>query len=352
MSNDNGFFHLDWCEFTWHVPEYCGSHEDHLELFFTHFPEFKEISNACEQLPRGYLNYSTVYCYFGSIYLYVHPYRPEMGVHVRVTGSGMYLLPRILHLHSKNEQVLAGRVCKLLLDRGVHFTRIDLAFDDYDKVYTPGDYIQFQIDGRIRSKCQRCRFDFSLTHDIKKGATWYLGSRNNGRFLRVYDKEYESRGEIPAIRYELELKQKYANKVAEVLAEDGSFISFRDLITDMFVVLKPLAFRGTTAATQAEARYRTEVDETFLGIFETQVLRRVPVDIKLTPTSRRFGSTLNWMYHNRRPYKMMIDILGLDHFQRMIDTYEYKDKDLILLEQFRHEYAAGCYSNLLECNAV
>lgn len=68
----------------------------------------------------------------------------------------------------------------------------------------------------------------------------YVGSRPNGKLLRIYDKNKESNGEIDAIRYEIELHNRYARNFMEQYMsyyEGGLSISFGDLITEFIEVI-------------------------------------------------------------------------------------------------------------------
>lgn len=62
------------------------------------------------------------------------------------------------------------------------------------------------INNQITTRSREWSF-ISSTQNGGAGATFYLGKRGSDRFLRVYDKDYESDGRIPAIRYEFELRK-------------------------------------------------------------------------------------------------------------------------------------------------
>lgn len=101
-------------------------------------------------------------------------------------------------------------------------TRIDLYYDDaeriitpaklYDAVYEPSlfakpiraDFTGFQVVKQIRES-HKSR---GVTHD--ETAFGRRGNNGTGKYLRIYDKRLESEGENHAVRYELELSDEKA----------------------------------------------------------------------------------------------------------------------------------------------
>jgi hypothetical protein len=93
-------------------------------------------------------------------------------------------------------------------------SRLDVYIDDYQKRVTPAQiYKYFQEDKLFGFK----NHDFRNSGRKKgeNGASAMFGRRGKsgaGKYLRCYDKSYESRGEIDAIRYELELSQEHSRE--------------------------------------------------------------------------------------------------------------------------------------------
>ena len=142
------------------------------------------------------------------------------------------------------------RMVKLLqyMERaGTKYTRIDIVIDDFDKVMTPAgleEIIKVPKDG-----------DDALGEWVSHASKWlgleggdmgcgddtadtiYIGSPKSRNYLRVYDKEAESKGEIPAIRWELQCRGESAETLGPLLAQGDwkiaipqrfvSFIDFR-----------------------------------------------------------------------------------------------------------------------------
>lgn len=337
---------LDWVEFTYHPVLVPG--QSVIDAFCHVFPEFDEDMRYCGIMrERGTLNYACV-CDMGcnAYSIMWHPDRPEMGVHVRFPGSAVPLLSGIFRLKSDNQgwslaaplfDILNSRVCE---GARIRYTRIDIAFDDFDKVYTPADYIYFQFSNRIRSKCKQSQCNFSALQSPNMGSTWYLGKRSgskNYRFLRVYDKNYQSKGKINSIRYELELRGDYAARVIDEICANSSTLLFGDLIQDMFVVLDELPFQGTSYKSIAEAKHRASVDQKFLSIFETQVSRRVRVLIPGHVSIDNFSRLSDYIYRQRRPIRFFLDTFGIYKLQAICDTYKYKPTDVDVLRKIRSE---------------
>jgi DNA relaxase NicK len=97
-----------------------------------------------------------------------------------------------------------------LLELGFKATRFDVAMDDYDKrvgfseivdALRCGNFARFKTFDIV---CNGGKRDFN-------GWTIYCGSNQSDRRLRIYDKQAESKGEIDAIRWEIQCKGKVAD---------------------------------------------------------------------------------------------------------------------------------------------
>ena len=122
-------------------------------------------------------------------------------------------------------------VCLLLIAlQGYDFSpsRIDLYFDDHQRIITPS--VLFQTVYEEDSDGGILRRNFTpfrhITYGTKKGDSGALfdecafgarGSKGSGAYLRVYDKKLESDGANTGVRWELELSDKKAKKAYEKL---------------------------------------------------------------------------------------------------------------------------------------
>lgn len=106
-----------------------------------------------------------------------------------------------------------------------HVSRIDLKLDDYSKTITP-ELANAAIDPDIengQSVSGFRAFEF-IKSNHKKGVIGTtlnlgrIGSKGSGKYLVIYDKGIESKGEIDATRMELRLSQESAKSTATLLA--------------------------------------------------------------------------------------------------------------------------------------
>jgi len=113
--------------------------------------------------------------------------------------------------------------CRTLLewvtDNKGHFTRIDLAGDDYSKVITPKGVAKKCKKGELVSHCHHVTRNYSVMGKVQD--VLYIGSPKSFRRLRVYDKNAESDGEIDAIRWELQLRDEAAYSAFELVYENS-----------------------------------------------------------------------------------------------------------------------------------
>lgn len=111
-------------------------------------------------------------------------------------------------------------------------TRVDVFLDDYNRTMSPtelhdiikrGDYSGFRI-GHIAQTRESGR----LTHDqVMFGRR---GEKGSGKYLRIYDKALESKGEKDCIRYEVEFTQDKAQQVFKKLCKtQGDIEAFATL---------------------------------------------------------------------------------------------------------------------------
>lgn len=118
------------------------------------------------------------------------------------------------------EGLRLGRLVALLRSvmRHAHnVTRLDVTLDDWQKVITPLELHLLTSDPEDRNRMNRDdivtrakQTDFRSSTGEKGGDTWYLGGTSGEVRLRVYDKARESRGEVDAIRWELQLRDDRA----------------------------------------------------------------------------------------------------------------------------------------------
>jgi len=111
-------------------------------------------------------------------------------------------------------------------------TRVDVFFDDYQRLETPSDMHElvknFDFSG-FRS------FNIKQRHILNKGIVHdevdfgKRGGNGSGKYLRVYDKALESKGKKNCVRYEIEFTKSRAHDVFDKLSLTTSTHGFATL---------------------------------------------------------------------------------------------------------------------------
>jgi Replication initiation factor len=104
-------------------------------------------------------------------------------------------------------------------NQSVRCSRIDIRCDDY------GDRLKFaDIDAACEAENHSGFHEGSLIKGYKKGGwTFQLGSRESEHFVRIYDKDVESKGETNCIRFESEFKGKKAEYIFKQIAQEHCY---------------------------------------------------------------------------------------------------------------------------------
>lgn len=113
-------------------------------------------------------------------------------------------------------------------------TRIDVFFDDYERVVSleelrtaidKHDFSDFRIASKNQTLDRTKKRNGGVTYDAVSFGR--RGSAGAGKYLRIYDKNLESKGEENCIRWEVEFTQHYADKVFKILSgADGNLEVF------------------------------------------------------------------------------------------------------------------------------
>lgn len=210
-----------------------------IDMFFIEFPEFDALKSEFLIL-NTFSHYEKVIGFLGvSDTCRISFNTPDytsvaMGVNVSVPSHGLEWLFELFGL-KKDDDDAVQQLFSILKYRQCSCSRIDLCFDDYTKTFRPSNYIAWWFSGSIRSHFRKIQ---TASSGREVGNTFYLGSRSTGRYLRIYDKDVESNGEIDAVRYEFELHVKYAKDMFEYLIEH-SCIEFDSYLRTFLEVIDP-----------------------------------------------------------------------------------------------------------------
>ena len=129
-------------------------------------------------------------------------------VHVTISLGGAVLA----RMSSRDQHGLLVNIVKSSLYR---VTRIDLATDDFAKRITPKTIADLELRGWWHGS-RKTRIHIGGSSDIDAD-TFYGGSKQSEKKIRIYNKDKESRGMIDSIRWESELHGRYSRPVADFL---------------------------------------------------------------------------------------------------------------------------------------
>jgi phage replication initiation protein len=187
-------------------------------------------------LPHGYRHYKHAMLLRPGVTV-LHGGRPEMGVHVEVSGAGC----RQLEAEGVVE-CWQQFIARCLAFNG-RFGRIDVAIDD-----RAGLLDMQQIEGAAwRGRCKGRQVLRDTDRDgVELGHTIYFGSRESDTFCRLYDKRLEQRAKGATddshwVRAELELKSERAHALAQVLAAGDLMATVAGVLRSHLVFVEPTA---------------------------------------------------------------------------------------------------------------
>jgi hypothetical protein len=108
---------------------------------------------------------------------------------------------------------------------GVRFTRVDVYYDDYNKLIEPRQVVVEVLEGRVavpRINLMKPFSKYSMNRRRWEGYTVYFGSERSEKQIRYYDKFAESGGRLNCYRWEVELKGAKAEAFQEWFSEQLS----------------------------------------------------------------------------------------------------------------------------------
>lgn len=335
-------FSIDWLEFTYRAPE-CPNGFGVFENFQKDFPEimqdWERNADQVVLLGKGRNFYNTVFCFSDDYSVCYHSEKRNMGVHVTFPGHGIYKVAEIFGFGDLNEHESARKFFRILDERNCEITRLDLAYDDFTKTFTPFDFNIFMTEGRITTESRVWSY---ISSGHKCGGTFYLGKRGRDRMIRIYDKEYESDGRIDSIRYEFELKKDWSRVVQNHIMNDKVFM-FADLLDSMFTIKEEYEQTGDYNV-DSTRKNRAGIDEKWQLFLDT--MRKIYddgiVEISLNKEKKQcsFIRTYNWMRDYILPSLYMFrEVLGQEEFNEFVASGKYRLKPLheSMLRKYIHE---------------
>lgn len=202
---------VDWVSFT--LKSVPSLHDicDILGLDFNLFDD-------CDFGDKGYLNQLR----FGHIQI-LYNGRENMGIHVNMSGQGCREFEQYSHLNW-------SKLFILLLEFKAHFSRLDIAIDDFEKYLSIKTMKRKLKEGCVRSKFRTAR-EMRKTYiadGSSRGDTIYFGSPQSRIQVRFYDKlleRLEAGKQIEEdvthwVRAEVQMRDERAETAAFIIAHE------------------------------------------------------------------------------------------------------------------------------------
>lgn len=339
-------FFLDWFEFTFLFKfDEDHDHDSHTlwDCFLEFFPEFESYINEMTLLEYGKFGYTRILTYKDEFMIMYNPDQEHMGVHIVFPGHGMHMLCQVFGLGGMEEFAQAKDLFDKLSSRNCKVTRMDIAYDDYEKLIMPSDFNFWLVHKRIRTQSQTMQY---VTSKSDAGGTFYIGRRGSARYMRIYDKNHESKGKINAIRYEFELRREWAQKVMD-LVTSGTFFTFKDLVADFIAIVQEYDYENGSSGTISMRKSRAELDEKwfkFLELCGKVVLNDdSPVDLTIPRVKKEYSirRSIDWVIRQLAPSLFVLhETIGVDRLMEIVDYHgrsRLKKDKVAVMDKYRQE---------------
>ena len=239
--------HLDDYERIERKLSFCGTFDEYrgltdFDYFMEAFPEIKRHYREFFIIENA-RHYRRRHCFNDSMYIYDDDgFEGLKGVNVEIPSHGLHLIKEWFSLEDSKDVI--RDFFRIIFQRGCTISRLDVCTDINvsDSPVKPIDFFIWLSENRIKSHYRNLEccagnvndFIIRTLRDGRGGCTFYLGDRKH-QILRVYDKEIESSGKIPAIRFEIEAHREKAMRIANAYIKHE--FSFKELLLDMIDVL-------------------------------------------------------------------------------------------------------------------
>lgn len=158
-----------------------------------------------KEMKRGMMGYDTGLEYIDGRMELCSSTRPEMGVHVIISGETISRLCELVKITSFD-------IVNDLGARGV--TRLDIAIDvKYGTLHIAELFNMLELD-KVDTSIEKWLY---LQGAKKQGETLYVGAPGSDKRVRIYDKSAESGTDYEWTRIELQYRHKYAKRAARAL---------------------------------------------------------------------------------------------------------------------------------------
>jgi DNA relaxase NicK len=241
---------------------------------------------------------------------------------------------------------------------GFKAARIDMFYDDYTRLITPGALYstihavdhQDKVTKHDFTGFRKISYHRSADHDKLMSDMVSFGNRGNrgsGKYLRVYDKLLESKGENSAIRYELELSGEIAKQACTNICDcSSSAKKLSKLITSL--IGGCIDFRKSSEkpnATNLKRLERYEFWQILLSRFDEPIFLKKPVKPKT------IEKAIDYVEHQVAPgLQMLRKVWGDDKFNLWMSDLSSGTNRLPTCERRREAEAFGRHvESLVAC---
>jgi len=179
-----------------------GSHNSWLRRFLD-----GQDAKPCQ---RAYHRSHALEYYPSGIRHYYSPHDSELDSIIVLDGNALSNIRR------DHDNEWCNKVVAILARCSAHFSRVDLAVDIMDAGRLAHDMATDALNEVLSFGKRNC----TVVRGVGKGGgtTLYAGARTSPKYMRIYDKNAESKGEIKATRIEFELKAESAQAVSDSLS--------------------------------------------------------------------------------------------------------------------------------------
>lgn len=265
----------------------------------------------------------------GRGYIYTGAMRNPREVHAELSGGVVAAWPA-----ETTQSILAWVKVK----RG-HLTRLDVALDDRHASVSLDMVRQAKRAGQIVTKIRTYRETDSrnMATDELQGATIYIGTRQSGTQLRIYNKRLELKQKGRAdwerygIRWEIQLRDERAQALAEQFRETPTEDWKRLAVGALRSVVD---FRAVTRATPKWGRSRGKLLPWWETLTEGFATARLRVS---APTDGGLHARLKWLEQIAPMLSVILDLPGgRDLFEDAIwrGRAHRKPKHLAMLREY------------------
>jgi hypothetical protein len=216
-------------------------------------------------------------------------------------------------------------------------TRLDFTMDDYDKSLDLWDVESALIIGgqKADGKWNLGNFtsfkSWEVIHNSDGGKTIYLGSRESDEYVRIYDKEIESKGKVKSIRMERVLKDERAeqsfNDLLNISPDAMETIGSTFCIS---VAIGKTKFINRTGWAHEKNISRIPV----LPFWAEWTENIVPTGYSNLPVERTMPKTINWWDSQVIRSMVMVEgVMGEDEFENFFRRRLNEAKKRLTREQ-------------------